>query len=167
MTMTTRRGTLIATIAVVALSYGTVACSDDDATSSDTTETTSAVEAEETPSTERDRDRDRDRIQDAAMATVAACQNDQDRLRDQVSDQLRDQLQDRLRDQTCLLEDAEDVTVLDEDIEIDGDRATVRVTFRNRNQGEDQGPQQHTWHFRWTEEGGWLLDELDPLFEEG
>ena len=102
------------------------------------------------------------------MATAAACQTDQDRLRDQVSDQLRDQVQDRLRDQSCLLEDAEDVSVEDEDIEIDGDRATVQVRVRYRNQGEDQGgPEQLTWHFRWTEEHGWLLDDLDSLFEAG
>lgn len=166
--MKTRRRALAATIAVLALSYGTLACGDDDATStSDTTETTSAAATDETPSTDRDRDRDRDRIQDATMAIAAACQGDQDRLRDQVSDQLRDQLQDRLRDESCLLEDAEDVAVTDEDIEIDGDRATVRVTVRHRNQGEDQGPQQLTWRFRWTAEDGWLLDDLAPLFGGG
>ncbi len=162
--MRTRRQAIAASIAVLALSYGTLGCSDDDTTTTDTTETTETA-SDLTPSTERDRDRDRDQIHDAITAISAACQNDQDRLRDMVGDQLRDQVQDRLRDQSCLLEESEDVQIADEDIEIDGDTATARFTFQHRNRGEDRA-ESMTWRFRWTEQDGWVLDDLDSLFAE-
>lgn len=183
--MHTRRRAIAASVAVLALSYGTLGCGDDDTTTADTAETTEATETESelTPSTERDRDRDRDQdgegegdrdrdrdrdrdqIHDAITAISAACQGDQDRLRDMVGDQLRDQVQDRLRDQSCLLDESADVEITDEDIQVDGDTATARFTFQHRHRGELQEDAM-TWRFRWTEQDGWVLDDLDSLFAE-
>ena len=174
--MHTRRRAIAASVAVLALSYGTLGCGDDDTTAADTAERTE-TQTELTPATDRDRDRDqdgegdrdrdrdRDQIHDAIGAISAACQGDQDRLRDMVGDQLRDQVQDRLRDQSCLLEESDDVEVTDEDIQVDGDTATARFTFQHRHRGENQEDAM-TWRFRWTEQDGWVLDDLDSLFGE-
>ncbi|HSP02007.1 MAG TPA: hypothetical protein VLR27_00805 [Acidimicrobiales bacterium] len=174
--MHTRRRAIAASVAVLALSYGTLGCGDDDTTSADTAETTE-TQSELTPATDRDRDRDqdgegdrdrdrdRDQIHDAIGAISAACQGDQDRLRDMVGDQLRDQVQDRLRDQSCLLDESDDVEVTEEDIQVDGDTATARFTFQHRHRGELQEDAM-TWRFRWTEQDGWVLDDLDSLFAE-
>lgn len=163
--MRTRRRVIAASVAVLALSYGTLGCGDDDTTTAGDATDETAVESDLAPTTERDRERDRDRIHDAITEIAAACQTDQDRLRDTVGDQLRDQLQDRLRDQSCLLAESEDVEIADEDIEIDGDTATARFTFRHRHRGEQQ-EEPMTWRFRWTQENGWVLDDLDALFPE-
>ena len=64
---------------------------------------------------------------------------------------------------TCLLEESDDVTITDEDIEIDGDTATARFTLQHRHRGEQQ-EEPMTWRFRWTEQNGWVLDDLDALF---
>ena len=152
---------LAALAAALALAVGAVGCGDDDATTS----SADVTQVSDTPSTDRDREQDRDQIRNAISEIAAACEADPDRLRDRVRDELRDPLQDRLRDQSCLFDGTEELEIDDSDIEVEGDTATARVTVHRRIRGEDQA-QHLTWRFRWTEQDGWVLDDLEPLFED-
>lgn len=148
-----RRHRMAFLFAVVLAVTPTVGCGDDD---------DGVPVGDATATTQRDRDRDRDRIHDAVADILDACgERDRDRLQDHATDQDRD----RLRDGTCAaVPDGAEVSVVTEDIEADGDTATVTLRLQMRERDGATYERGDTWRFRWSN-GGWLLSELPATID--
>jgi hypothetical protein len=152
----------IGILVVAGLALLPAACGDDDGvTISD--DGTTTEETDRPGDQDRDRDRDRDRIHDAVADVLGACQDqDRDRLRDRTGDRDRD----RLRDGTCdAVADGSEVSVVDEDIQVDGDDATVTLRLRVRTRDGETYELGDTWRFRWGDESGWVLSELPATID--
>ena len=154
--------TSVGILVVAALAFVPVACSDDDTTPASSDGTTTE-EVDRPGDQVRDRDRDRDRIHQAMEDVLGACQDqDRDRLRDRTGEQDRD----RLRDGSCdAVADGSEVSVVEEDIAVDGDEATVTLRLRVRSRDGETYELGDTWRFRWSDEAGWVLSELPATID--
>lgn len=100
-------------------------------------------------------------LDDAIDEVVLSLRNqDRDRLRDGTGDRLRDRIQDRDLDRlmACMPERA-DIDIVAREVAIDGDLATVTITFAITVDGESSEVER-TWIFEQAADGAWVLAEL-------
>lgn len=127
---------------VAAVSLVATACEDGTTTQSGTESSISTI---------------RDQLQQAVDTVVSSCQDrDRDRLRDLVQDQLRDRVRDMDMLGVC---DGSGLEATIDELNVDGDTATVQVRLRIRAENGEASELRETWRFRW-EKDRWLLAEL-------
>ena len=146
---------------LLALTMVVSACGDDDTAVTDATEQTVDDSTDDgTDGTETATDEAA--LSDAADELAVACgAQDRDRLRDLSGTGARD----RIRDRDPLFSAVDDLTVVDRQIDIDGDTATVTVTLDVGIDGETSRVER-VWTYERVD-GNWFLSDVpDCLFSQ-
>jgi hypothetical protein len=144
------RRTLIGLVAVGALLV--TGCADDD-----------AEDPAPLTDVDGDQDRDQDQIHRSLASTLEGCElRDRDRLREQLQERLRERLDGagyRYGAGTAF-------EILDEQVALDGDRATVQTRLRIQERDREQTEAELQWRLE-RADGTWQLTELPPCVEGG
>ena len=140
---------LLAAVAVAAvLALIAAACGDSDDDAASTTAETSEPSSDTAD--------DEEALASAVDELVAVCE-DQDHAR--LRDLIGPGAQDRIRDQDNVFnEDVENITVLDREVSIDGDSATVTVTLEITLDGETSEAER-VWEFEKVDDV-WVLSAV-------